>query len=184
MSERGFALFETAIGSCAIAWSGAGLLATQLPEATPEHTRARIARRVADCAEAEPPRWVAAAIAKVIAHIDGEQVDYSEFGLDRRGVGSWEWAVYEAALGIPAGEIRTYGELARALGKPEAAQAVGQALGRNPWPIIVPCHRILAAAGRTGGFSAPGGVATKLRLLEIEGALAPATLPLFAQSQG
>ena len=182
MSERGFALFETAIGPCAIAWSGAGLLATQLPEASPERARARMARRLPDCAEAAPPQWVAAAIGMITAHIAGQRTDYRDIPLARDGVGSWEWAVYEAAVAIPAGETRTYGELARALGRPESAQAVGQALGRNPWPIVVPCHRILAADGRTGGFSAPGGVATKLRLLEIEGALVPATLPLFASS--
>ena len=186
MSERGFALFETAIGPCAIAWGGGVLLATQLPEASPERARARMARRLPDCAEAEPPRWVADAIERIVAHISGERIDYRDLPLDRGSVGAWEWAVYEAAVAIPVGETRTYGELAHGLGRPDAAQAVGQALGRNPWPIVVPCHRVLAADGRTGGFSAPGGVATKLRLLEIEGALAPATLPLFAQplSQG
>lgn len=184
MSEPGFALFQTAIGPCAIAWRGRVLLATQLPDAGPERARARMARRFPACAEAEPPPWVANAIERMVAHTNGERSDYGDVPLDRGSVGAWEWRVYQAAVAIPAGETRTYGELARTLGRPEAAQAVGQALGRNPWPIIVPCHRILAADGRTGGFSAPGGVATKLRLLEIEGALAPATLPLFAQPQG
>jgi methylated-DNA-[protein]-cysteine S-methyltransferase len=184
MSERGFALFDTAIGRCAVAWSAAGLLATQLPEADGGRSRRRIAVRVPDCAEAEPPLWVQAAIEKIATHIAGGSVDYRDVPLDRNGIGTWECAVYDAALAIPRGETRTYGALARALGRPEAAQAVGQAIGRNPWPIVVPCHRILAADGRTGGFSAPGGVSTKLKLLEVEGALGPASLPLFAQTQG
>jgi methylated-DNA-[protein]-cysteine S-methyltransferase len=184
VSERGFALFETAIGPCAIAWSAEGLTATQLPEASRDSARARMARRAAGVDEAEPPAWVQAAIAKIGAHLSGKPVDYQDVPLDRAGVGKWEFAVYDAAIVIPPGETRTYGELARELGRPEAAQAVGQALGRNPWPIVIPCHRVLAADGRTGGFSAPGGAATKLRLLEIEGALAPATLPLFAPPAG
>ena len=183
MKERGFALFETAIGPCAVAWSAAGLTATQLPEKSHDLARARMVRR-AGVDEAEPPASVQAAMAKIVAHLAGEQIDYRNVPLDRTGVGLWECAVYDAAVAIPPGETRTYGELARALGRPEAAQAVGQALGRNPWPIVVPCHRILAVDGRTGGFSAPGGVGTKLKLLEIEGALVPATLPLFAPPAG
>jgi methylated-DNA-[protein]-cysteine S-methyltransferase len=105
---------------------------------------------------------------------------YDEGIIDFAGIGAWEASVYRAAVAIRYGATRTYGELAASLGAPGGAQAVGQALGRNPWPIVIPCHRILAADGRTGGFSAPGGAVTKLRLLEIEGALAPATLPLFA----
>jgi methylated-DNA-[protein]-cysteine S-methyltransferase len=184
MSVRGFTLFDTAIGACAVAWSEAGLIATQLPELGRDLARRRLARRVSDCAEEEPPGWVRDAIAKVVAHLAGERTDYGDVPLDERGIGEWERAVYRAAAAIPPGETRTYGALAAELGRPEAAQAVGQALGRNPWPIIVPCHRILAADGRTGGFSAPGGVATKLKLLEIEGALAPESLPLFAPPAG
>lgn len=180
MSARGHHLFETAIGTCAIAWSDAGLIATQLPEGGIDAARRRLARRFADCPQNDPPEWVCDAIGKIAAHLAGERVDYATVPLDDRNIGDWERAVYRAAVAIPAGETRTYGALATGLGRPEAAQAVGQALGRNPWPIVVPCHRILAADGRTGGFSAPGGVATKLKLLEIEGALAPTTLPLFA----
>ncbi|MGQ0659931.1 MAG: methylated-DNA--[protein]-cysteine S-methyltransferase [Sphingosinicella sp.] len=179
---RGFTLFDTAIGACAVAWSEAGLIATQLPELGRDLARRRLARRVSDCAEEDPPEWVRGAIGKIIAHLAGERVDYAGVPLDERGIGEWEHAVYRAAAAIPPGETRTYGALAAGLGRPEAAQAVGQALGRNPWPIVVPCHRILAADGKTGGFSAPGGVVTKLKLLEIEGALAPGTLPLFASS--
>jgi methylated-DNA-[protein]-cysteine S-methyltransferase len=182
MSVSGFALFDTAIGACAVAWSDTGLIATQLPELGRDLARRRLARRVADCAEEEPPEWVRGAIARIVAHLAGGRTDYADLPLDERGIGEWERAVYRAAAAIPFGETRTYGELAKTLGRPEASQAVGQALGRNPWPIVIPCHRILAAEGRTGGFSAPGGVTTKLKLLEIEGALAPSSLPLFACS--
>ncbi|MGE0179438.1 MAG: methylated-DNA--[protein]-cysteine S-methyltransferase [Sphingomonas sp.] len=180
MSERGFTLFETAIGRCIVGWAEAGLTATQLPEASRDRALARMARRMPDADEAEPPQWVRGVIGRIASHLAGARVDYADVPLDERGLGEWERAVYRAAAAIPAGETRTYGALAGSLGRPDAAQAVGQALGRNPWPIVIPCHRILAADGRTGGFSAPGGVATKLKLLEIEGALAPATLPLFA----
>lgn len=180
MNARGFALFETPIGACGIAWSEAGLLATRLPDADAARVRASFARRYPALAEAAMPPAVARVADRIARHLGGERVDYADVALDQDGVGAWELHVYRAAIAIPIGETRTYGELARALGRPEAAQAVGQALGRNPWPIVVPCHRILAADGRTGGFSAPGGTRTKLRLLEIEGALAPQSLPLFA----
>jgi len=180
VSARGIALFETPIGVCGIAWSDKGLLATRLPEADGARVKAGLARRFPALAEAPLPPPVAAISALIAAHLGGARVDYSRVALDEDGVGDWELGVYRAAAAIPHGETRTYGELARLAGKPEAAQAVGQALGRNPWPIVIPCHRILGADGRTGGFSAPGGAATKLRLLEIEGALAPESLPLFA----
>jgi len=182
MNARGFAWFETPIGACAIAWSEAGLLATRLPEADPGRARSWVARRVPELKEGAMPPPVAAIAGRIAAHLGGARVDYADVALDDGIVGAWERSVYRAAAAIPFGETRTYGALAKTLGRPEAAQAVGQALGRNPWPIVIPCHRILAADGRTGGFSAPGGAETKLRLLEIEGALAPATLPLFASS--
>lgn len=180
MSTSGFALFETPIGVCGIAWSEGGLLATRLPEADAARVRSSLVRRYPGLVELAMPPAVAAVAERIAGHLGGERVDYSDVALDQDGVGDWERIVYRAAAAIPSGETRTYGELARALGRPEAAQAVGQALGRNPWPVVVPCHRILAADGKTGGFSAPGGARTKLRLLEIEGALAPASLPLFA----
>lgn len=180
MSVPGLALFKTPIGSCGIAWSEHGLLATRLPETDGARIKAGLARRFPALAEAVMPPAVAVVAARIAAHLGGARIDYSDVALDQDGVGAWERGVYRAAAAIPHGETRTYGELARALGRPDAAQAVGQALGRNPWPIIIPCHRILGAGGKTGGFSAPGGAATKLKLLEIEGALAPESLPLFA----
>lgn len=182
MRTSGFALFETPIGACGIAWSEFGLLATRLPQTDSARAGAGLAKHFPALEEATMPSAVAGIAERIGRHLGGERADYRDVTLDENGIGEWERSVYRAAAAIPFGETRTYGELARALGRPEAAQAVGQALGRNPWPIVVPCHRILAADGRTGGFSAPGGARTKLRLLQIEGALAPASLPLFASS--
>ena len=114
------------------------------------------------------------------ALLAGEPRDLRFVGLDLERAGEFERRVYEIARAIPPGSTLTYGEIAERLGDPGAAQAVGQSMGRNPWPIVVPCHRVLGAGGKVGGFSAPGGARTKLRMLEIEGALRPEGLPLFA----
>lgn len=177
MSDSGIAAFDTVIGTCGIAWHPAGLLGLQLPGREP---LARLRRRFPELAEAGPPDWVKAAIAGVGSHLAGGRGDLAAIVLDFSTVGTFEASVYRAAREIPAGRTRTYGELAAGLGDIGLSRAVGQALGRNPWPIVIPCHRVVAADGRAGGFSAPGGSATKLRLLEIEGALAPDRLPLFA----
>lgn len=179
MTSAGFALFDTPIGACGIAWTPRGLCGVQLPEADRSAALARLARRFPELDPAEPAE-VEPVIAEVRAHFAGKAVDYGQVKLDSTGIHAFERAVYAAARSIPFGETRTYGAVAALVGDPAAAQAVGQALGRNPWPIVVPCHRVTAADGRTGGFSAAGGVTTKLRLLEIEGALAPDRLPLFA----
>ena len=182
MNAPGFARFETPLGRCGIVWSEAGLLGTWLPDADDERGRTRATRRFPGFEETVMPPAVAGIAGRIVAHLGGAPVDYADVPLDTGSVGDWEMSVYHAAAAIPFGETRTYGALAKRLGRPDGAQAVGQALGRNPWPIVIPCHRILAADGRTGGFSAPGGARTKLRLLEIEGALAPTSLPLFATS--
>jgi methylated-DNA-[protein]-cysteine S-methyltransferase len=163
-----FALFETTIGGCAIAWSSAGILALQLPAANDDRTRARVLRRWPDAREDAPPPAVQNAIDGVVALLSGADVDLSTVPLDMEGVPAFERRVYEAARAIPPGKTLTYGDIAARLGDPGAAREVGQALGRNPFAVIVPCHRVVAAGGKTGGFSATGGVATKLRLLEIE----------------
>lgn len=183
--ESGFALFDTVIGRCGIAWSGAGLSGLQLPE--PEEARAlgRLKRRFPDLESADPPIWVQEAIASVTAFLAGStNIELRSIPIDMNLVGGWEQSVYRAARDIPVGSTITYGTLAERLGDPGKARAVGQALGRNPWPIVIPCHRITAAGGRMGGFSAPGGTATKLKLLEIEGTLAAEALPLFAARDG
>jgi methylated-DNA-[protein]-cysteine S-methyltransferase len=180
MSAGGIAMFETPIGVCGVAWSETGLLATCLPERDGAPVKAGLTLRFPALAEAPMPPPAAAVAARIAVHLGGARVDYSDVTLDQDGVSEWELSVYRAAMVIAHGETRTYGELAKALGRPDTAQAVGQALGRNPWPIVIPCHRILGADGKTGGFSAPGGAATKLKLLEIEGALALESLPLFS----
>jgi methylated-DNA-[protein]-cysteine S-methyltransferase len=172
-------LFETAIGRCGLAWGPAGLAGIQLPEASVAVTMARLWRRFPGRETAAPPPDAAAAIARITAFLSGAPDDFRDLVLDEEGVGDWDRSVYAAARAIPAGTTITYGALAGRLGDPAQARAVGQSLARNPWPIVVPCHRITAAEGRTGGFSAPGGIATKLKLLEIEGALDVETLPLF-----
>ncbi len=129
--------------------------------------------------EAAPPVFVKEAITAIVRLLSGERVDLSFIQVDLDEAGEFEQRVYSAARAIPAGETLTYGELAAKVGVPEGAQAVGQALGRNPCPIIVPCHRILAADGKSGGFSAPGGAETKVRMLDIEGARRGAQPQLF-----
>jgi len=179
MSLNGFALFETAIGACGIAWSPAGILGLQLPEPTRTASLARLARRFPRLERAEPPASVAGAVARIAAFLEGARDDFADLALDSGAVGDFDRAVYRETRAIPAGSTSTYGAIATRLGDPGHARAVGQALGRNPWPIVIPCHRVTGADGRMGGFSAPGGRSTKLRLLEIEGALGAETLPLF-----
>jgi len=130
--------------------------------------RAALARRFPGAVEADPPEFVRDAAARIVRLLSGEAVDLSDLPLDLSKASDLERKVYAAALRIPHGEVRTYGEIAREIGAPGAAQAVGVALGRNPVPIVVPCHRAIASGGKSGGFSAPGGVSTKFRMLEIE----------------
>ncbi len=184
MSARGFALFETTIGPCGVAWSPRGIVGVQLPESGEPATRARLARRFPDAREATPPPEVRQAVAGISALLQGEKLDLSRVALDMEHVPPFHRRVYEAARAIPPGVTLSYGEIAARLGAPGSARAVGQALGRNPFAIVVPCHRVVAAGGRAGGFSANGGVATKLRLLAIEGAHAESGLPLFEPGGG
>ena len=178
-----FALFETAIGSCAIAWSGSGILALQLPEAADDRTRARVLRRWPDAREEPPPPAVRRAVDGVVALLSGAVVDLSTVPLDMGRVPAFDREVYEVARAIAPGQTLTYGDVAARLGDPGAAREVGQALGRNPFAVIVPCHRVVAAGGKTGGFSASGGVTTKLRLLEIERARLTGEPTLFDQDE-
>ncbi len=181
MAEAGFALFDTAIGRCGVAWGAQGVTGIQLPEARDAETRARLRRRFAKLSEATPPAAVRRGITQIGALMRGEKIDLSGIELDLREVPAFHRRVYEVAREIPAGTTLSYGELAARAGAPGAARAVGQALGRNPFAIVVPCHRVLAASGKLGGFSANGGVETKLRMLEIEGARLQQALPLRAR---
>jgi len=179
MSGSGHCLFETAIGAVGIAWGDRGIVAVNLPEATPAATRRRLLARHPDRPEAEPPPAIRAIIDRIVALVGGEPVDLSDAPLDRMALPDFHARVYDVALSIRPGETLTYGEVARRIGEPGEARAVGVALGQNPWPIIVPCHRILAAGGKTGGFSAEGGVEIKLRILTIEKARTSAEPSLF-----
>lgn len=168
MQTLGFSLFNTSLGDCAVAWSAAGVTGVQLPEADADVTRARMHGRFAGAPECLAPGTVQQAMRDIAALLDGDHNDLLHIALDLDGVGDFQRRVYALARAIAPGQTRTYGELAQALGEPGAARAVGQALGHNPYAPVVPCHRILAAHGRSGGFSASGGVATKLRMLLIE----------------
>lgn len=161
-------LFETAIGCCGLAWGEDGITGVNLPEASEAATRRRMERRFPKSQATQPPPAAQRAIDDIVSLLNGEPSDLSGIVLDMNGVPDFECHVYEVARTIPPGETRTYGEIAALLGDPGAARAVGQALGRNPFPIVVPCHRVLAAGGRTGGFSANGGISTKMRILTIE----------------
>jgi methylated-DNA-[protein]-cysteine S-methyltransferase len=174
-----FALFDTAIGPCAIAWSERGVVAVALPEASAAATRGRLLRRFPGSTEREPTAEVRRAIDGIVSLLRDGDADFTAVELDLAQIPPFSRRVYEIARAIPAGATLTYGEVATRLGDPGAARAVGQALGENPFPLIVPCHRVLAADGKLGGFSAPGGVVTKRRLLTIEGALTDRELPLF-----
>lgn len=169
MSAIGYTMFQSAIGDCAVAWSKAGIVALQLPESGPAATRRRLLRGLPDIEQTEPPGDVKAAIDGVARLLAGEPVELSTAPLDLADVPEFNRRVYEEIRTIPAGTTRSYGEIADALGDRRAAQAVGRALGSNPVAIIVPCHRVVAADGRIGGFSAHGGPATKGRILAIEG---------------
>ena len=174
-----YTFFDTAIGCCGIAWSDRGVVAVQLPEADESRTRARLARRCPNAQLAPPPPPVARAIAGIVALLRGQSSDLSAIALDFTRVEAFERRVYEVARTIAPGGTLSYGEIAQRLGDPLLARDVGQALGHNPFPLIVPCHRVLAAGGKAGGFSANGGVTTKLRLLTIERARTSDTPTLF-----
>jgi methylated-DNA-[protein]-cysteine S-methyltransferase len=167
--------FDTAIGTCGMRWGTGGVCAILMPgsrglarQSRPPEGGLEVLASIRRSAEA------------VVSLLEGEAEDLRWIPLDRRGIDPFRLAVYEATRGIAAGSTATYGEIARAVGEPGAARAVGAALARNPFPIVVPCHRVLAAGGELHGFSAPGGLATKRRLLAIEGAAGFAQQALFA----
>jgi methylated-DNA-[protein]-cysteine S-methyltransferase len=171
MNEISFALFATPVGRCALAWNEQGIIAVQLPEASVAVSRARLQRRFPGARSAAPPLQVRRAIAAIRRLLGGGRDSLAGIRLDFSKCSRFHRRVYEVARRIPMGETWTYGKLAARAGRPKAARAVGQAMARNPFPLIVPCHRVTGAQGWAGGFSAHGGVGTKFRLLRIEGAL-------------
>lgn len=171
MAPRAFALFDTPLGPCAVAWNERAIVGVQLPESEPAATRRRMQTRFPDAVERTPPEPIQRSIDAMVALLRGEPRDLRDLPLELDGLPEFQRRVYEIARTIPPGSTLSYGELARRMGVPGAARAVGQALGKNPFPIVVPCHRVLAAGGKMGGFSAAGGVSTKARMLRIEKAL-------------
>jgi methylated-DNA-[protein]-cysteine S-methyltransferase len=170
MSALDFTLFDTSVGRCGITWGARGVVGVQLPERHEGATRARLLRRYPDARESPPPSHIHQIIEGIVGLLRGEPRDFSSVTLDTEDVPPFHQQVYEVARTIPPGSTLSYGEIAKRLGDASAARDVGEAMGKNPFPIIVPCHRVLAAGGKVGGFSAAGGVTTKLRLLQIEGA--------------
>jgi methylated-DNA-[protein]-cysteine S-methyltransferase len=169
-----FTLFETAIGPCAVAWSDLGLTGVQLPEASEAATRRRISLRAGDPIVQAAPAWVKEATGLLVRHLEGAPQDLRGIRLDMSDVPPFHARVYEASRHVEPGQTIGYGELAARAGSPGGSRAVGQAMARNPFPLVVPCHRVLAAGGKPGGFSAYGGEETKRKILALEGVRLPA----------
>ena len=179
MTGQNFAIFDTSIGRCGIVWGLRGINAVQLPMGSEDKTRTRIHQRHGEIAETPPPAEVQRAIDGIVELLAGKPNDLADVVLDLEGVPEFNRGVYDIARTIPPGQTLTYGDIAKRLGGVELSRDVGQALGHNPCPIVVPCHRVLAAGGKPGGFSANGGVTTKLKMLAIEGAVVNHTPSLF-----
>jgi methylated-DNA-[protein]-cysteine S-methyltransferase len=179
MTEQHYALFDTPIGICGIEWGSRGINGVQLPMGSDEKTRSRIRQRRGDISETAPTKEVREAIDRILKLLAGEPDDLRDIALDLEGVPEFNRGVYDIARTIPPGQTMTYGDIAKRLGGVELSRDVGQALGRNPCPIVVPCHRVLAAGQKPGGFSAKGGISTKLKMLAIEGAAVNHTPGLF-----
>lgn len=168
-TSTGYAVFDTGIGPCGIAWNGETIAGTQLPEADERATRARMQKRFPSATETAPPESLSPAIEAIRALLRGEPYDVSELKLDMTSVSDLDREVYEIARDIPPGMTLSYGDIAARLGDKTLSRAVGQALGKNPFAPIIPCHRVLSADGKMHGFSATGGTAMKLRMLRNEG---------------
>jgi methylated-DNA-[protein]-cysteine S-methyltransferase len=179
MTQYRFTLFDTEIGRCGVVWGDHGIHAVQLPMGSEEKTRGRLRQRYREITEAVPSAEVQSAIDGMTELMAGKPKDLSGIVLDLDGVPDFHRSVYDIARTIPPGKTMTYGDIAKRIGGVELSRDVGQALGQNPCPIVVPCHRVLAAGDKPGGFSANGGVVTKLKMLEIEGAIVNYTPSLF-----
>ncbi|MGX1317751.1 methylated-DNA-[protein]-cysteine S-methyltransferase [Bradyrhizobium sp. USDA 377] len=179
MVGRGYTIFDTAIGRCGIIWSSTGVVAVQLPEAREIDTRRRIFQAHPEAREQRPPPNTELAIEGIVGLLQGNDPDFSDVSLDAGGVPGFNRRVYEYTCTIPRGETRTYHEIAKALGASGAAHSVAQAIAKNPYMLIVPCHRVLEAGNYTGRISPYGGVISKRRLLSLEGAHPVASKTLF-----
>ncbi|AZO51447.1 MAG: methylated-DNA--[protein]-cysteine S-methyltransferase [Mesorhizobium sp.] len=165
----GHAVLETVIGFTGIGWSETGLIRLCLPERSREAVERRLFRHSGVSSSTDRPQWVMDLIAAIRAYAAGEDIDFSSVPVDLAGVDDFRLAIYDAARKLGFGETTTYGELAKRAGHQGLARETGAALGANPVPLVIPCHRILAAGGKIGGFSAPGGSATKEKMLAMEG---------------
>lgn len=164
MRENGATLFPTAFGACGLAWNDTGLVGFRLPDPNAEQPSQALSDK-------SLPLWAASLIDRVQLHLSGALQDFTDVPIDWSAVSAFSQGVYRETQAIKPGHCRSYGDIAHALGfGPETARAVGVALAMNPWPLIVPCHRVVAANGKMTGFSAPGGIRTKTRLLVLEGA--------------
>lgn len=179
MAGAAYTIFDTMLGRCGIAWDGDGVLAVQLAESREIDTRRRLLRLCPDARENRPAAWVEPVIDGISATLSGQSWDFSEVALDLGGIPAFDCRVYDAVRAIPRGETATFADIAKQLRSSGAIHAVGQAIRRNPFPLIVPCHRVLAAAGDTSGICANGGAITRRRLLSLEGALATSGPTLF-----
>ena len=175
MAGRGYTIFDTMIGRCGIAWGDSGVIGVQLPEAREIETRRRLFRLYPEARELRPPLNVEMAIEGIVALLRGEPADLSEVILDMTGIPAFNARVYAFTRTIPRGETRSYGEVATNLRASGAVHSVAQAISRNPFMIIVPCHRVLEAGGYADKISPHGGTISKRRLLSIEGANASAS---------
>jgi methylated-DNA-[protein]-cysteine S-methyltransferase len=179
-AQEQYCLFDTAQGACGIAWSERGVTRLQLPERTPSATERRLMGRSSSSGPGVPPAPVREAMAMLERYFAGERVDFATVAVDLGGVGPFHLKVYDAARALGWGQTASYGDLARQAGSPGAARAVGQAMGHNPVPIVIPCHRVLASGRKIGGFSAFGGSLTKQRLLALEGVHLGGGTPLLS----
>jgi methylated-DNA-[protein]-cysteine S-methyltransferase len=163
---RHYHLFQTELGLCGIAWSDDGITRFRLPDPDRDAAEQQLSAK----AEPQPPpAHIKAAIAQAERYFAGERIDFTGIGLDLSGVDPFRRTIYGTLRAVSWGETVTYGELAKRAGSPGTAQDVGVAMARNPVPLIIPCHRVLAAGGKLGGFSAPGRTETKQRMLALEG---------------
>lgn len=174
-----YQLFDTAFGTCAIAWSELGLTRVQLPEATPAETESRVRDGGTLTAASTLPVFAEQALTALESYFQGVSVSLENLLLDESLVSEFNARAYRELRSVPRGKMITYGDLAQRIGQPSAAQAMGLAMSKNPWPVIVPCHRVVGANGKLIGFSAHGGVDTKLRLLTLEGTQFGASPGLF-----
>lgn len=165
-----YAIFDTQAGFCAIAWTDSGISRFRLPDKSAETAERNLLRHLPAAEPGTPPATVAAVIAAAQRYFAGDKIDFSDVAVDLAEQGAFFKRIYDATRAVGYGSTTTYGTLAKALGAgPEAARDVGQAMASNPVPLIIPCHRVLAAGGKVGGFSAPGGAGSKLKMLALEG---------------